>query len=275
MQPVQIDWLQAVVLGIVQGLTEFLPISSNAHQLLVGLALGWGDPGAAFVAVTQIGTEAAVLLFFRKDIVGIVRALVRSIRSRSAVDDEAQLAWFVAIGSLPIGIIGFLAKDFVEGPARNTAFVGTTLVLGALFLQFADSRVRSERALGALTVRLALILGLGQSLALIPGVSRSGATIATALLLGFSRSAATRYSFLLAIPAVLASGAYELTKIGDDTVAWGPTIVGTVVAFGVGLAVIAWLLRFVQTHTFRGFVIYRLLLGTVVLGATATGLLGA
>ena len=268
-----IGWLQAIVLGVVQGLTEFLPISSNAHQLVVSEFLGWGDPGAAFTAVTQIGTEAAVLLYFRHDIADILGALFTSLRTRRFDDDRTRLAWFVAIGSLPIGIIGFAARDVIEGGVRNLAIVGTMLILGALFLAFADAKHRASRDLAALTVPLAVVLGLGQTLALIPGVSRSGATIATALLLGFSRLAATRFSFLLAIPAVLASGLYECTKIGDG-VAWGPTLLATGIAFGVGWAVIRWLLRFVQTHTFRGFVAYRIAFGVAILSLLAVGVLG-
>lgn len=268
-------WLEAGWLGVLQGLTEFLPISSSAHQLIWSRVTNQGDPGAAFTAVTQIGTEAAVLVYFRHDLSRLLRAFVRSLKSRRADDDEERTSWFVVIGSLPIMAIGFLAKDVIEGGARNLVLVGSALIAGALLLAYADARGDGKRSLHGLTVRLALILGLGQSLALIPGISRSGATISIALLLGFTRLAATRFSFLLAIPAVLVSGLYELRKIGGDAVAWGPTIFATVIAFAIGLAVIHWLLRFVATHSFNWFVVYRLLIGSVVLGLVWAGVVTA
>lgn len=269
------SWFEAGWLGILQGLTEFLPISSSAHQLILGRLANWGDPGAAFTAVTQIGTELAVLVYFRHDLLRLFKALLRTLGSRRIDDDEERTAWFVILGSLPIMVIGFLAKDVIEGGARNLVIVGSTLILGALLLLFADSRATGHRSLHALTMPLALALGLGQSLALIPGVSRSGATISIALLLGFTRLAATRFSFLLAIPAVLVSGLYELRKIGGETVAWGPTLLATAISFAVGLAVIHWLLKFVATHNFRPFVVYRIVLGAVVLGLVAGGVVTA
>lgn len=269
------SWFEAAWLGILQGLTEFLPISSSAHQLIWSRLANWGDPGAAFTAVTQIGTELAVLVYFRHDLHRLLRGFLRTLRTRTIDDDEERTAWFVLVGSLPILVLGFLAKDLIEGRARNLLLVGCTLILGAVLLAYADRRGTGQRSLHGLTVRLALILGLGQSLALIPGVSRSGATISIGLLLGFSRVAATRFSFLLAIPAVLISGLYELRKIGDESVAWGPTLLSTVISFVVGLAVIHWLLKFIATHTFRWFVVYRILLGTAVLGLVAFGVVSA
>lgn len=268
-------WFEALVLGVLQGLTEFLPISSSAHQLIVSRLANWGDPGAAFTAVTQIGTELAVLVYFRHDLLRLFRGFLRTVGSRRIDDDEERTAWFVVVGSLPIMVIGYLAKDLIEGGARNLIIVGSSLVLGALLLAYADHRGTGRRSLHELGIRLALLLGLGQSLALIPGVSRSGATISIALLLGFTRIAATRFSFLLAIPAVLVSGVYELRKIGDESVAWGPTLIATAVAFCVGFAVIHWLLRFVATHTFRWFVVYRILLGAAVLSLVSTGVVTA
>lgn len=258
------SWIEAAWLGVLQGLTEFLPISSTAHQLIVGRLAGWGDPGAAFTAVTQIGTECAVLLYFRHDLRRLFGAFMGSLRTRSIGEDEARTAWFVIVGSLPIMVIGFLAKDLIEGGARNLWVVATSLIAGAGLLAVADARSHGDRSLHGLTIRLAVILGLGQSLALIPGVSRSGATISIALLLGFGRVAATRFSFLLAIPAVLVSGIYEMRQIGGDVVAWGPTLLATGISFGIGLAVIHWLLKFVATHTFKPFVWYRLALGCAV-----------
>ena len=268
-------WIEAAWLGVLQGLTEFLPISSSAHQLIWSRLADWGDPGSAFTAVTQIGTETAVLLFFRKDLARLAMAFVSSVRTRTVDDDDQRTAWFVIVGSLPIMIIGFLAQDFIEGGARNLWIVATTLIIGGLVLAYADHKSSGDRPLTGLTWKLALVLGLGQSFALIPGVSRSGATISVALLLGFTRVASTRFSFLLAIPAVLASGFYELRKIGEESVAWGPTLLATGVSFVIGYAVIAWLLRYVSTHSFTPFVIYRLVLGSFVfallLSGTVTG----
>lgn len=268
-------WIEAAWLGVLQGLTEFLPISSSAHQLIWSRLADWGDPGSAFTAVTQIGTETAVLLFFRKDLARLAMAFVSSVRTRTVDDDDQRTAWFVIVGSLPIMVIGFLAQDFIEGGARNLWIVATTLIIGGLVLAYADHKSSGDRPLTGLTWKLALVLGLGQSFALIPGVSRSGATISVALLLGFSRVASTRFSFLLAIPAVLASGFYELRKIGEESVAWGPTLLATGVSFVIGYAVIAWLLRYVSTHSFTPFVIYRLVLGSLVfallLSGTVTG----
>ena len=272
---VRMTWLEAAWLGVLQGLTEFLPISSSAHQLVWSRLANWGDPGAAFTAVTQIGTETAVLIYFRHDLARLFRAFIASVRQRSIEDDEQRTAWFIVVGSVPIMVIGFLAKDIIEGGARNLWIVGCALVIGALVLAYADARGTGHRSLHNLTIKLALVLGLGQSLALIPGVSRSGATISVALLLGFTRVASTRFSFLLAIPAVLVSGVYELRKIGEETVAWGPTIVATAVSFAIGLAVIHWLLKFVATHSFTPFVVYRLILGSAVLGLVATGTITA
>lgn len=269
------SWFEAVVLGVLQGLTEYLPVSSTAHLLIAGKVSGWGDPSAAFTAVTQLGTMAAVLLYFRGEIWQILRGLVTVLRTRSLADPEGRLAWLLAIGSLPIMVIGFLAKDLIEGGARNLYIVAASLIIVGLVLAIADARGVGRLHLPDLTTRFALTLGFGQALALIPGVSRSGATIAVALFLGFNRVAATRFSFLLAIPAVLVSGLYELRKVGDGSLDLGPTLLATVISFAVGLACIHWLLKFVATHTFRWFVVYRLVLGVAVLGLLATGVVTA
>ena len=269
------SWLEAIVLGVLQGLTEYLPVSSTAHLLIAGKVTGWGDPSAAFTAVTQLGTMAAVLLYFRTEIANILKGLVTVVRTRSLDDPEGRIAWQLAIGSLPIMIIGFLAKDVVEGSARNLYVVATSLIVVGLLLAFADRRATGRLHLHDLTTRFALVMGFGQAVALIPGVSRSGATIAVALLLGFNRVAATRFSFLLAIPAVLVSGLYELRKVGDGTLNLGPTLLATGISFVVGLACIHWLLKFVATHTFRWFVVYRLLLGVIVLGLLGSGVIAA
>lgn len=265
------SWFEAIVLGVLQGLTEYLPVSSTAHLLIAGKLSGWGDPSAAFTAVTQLGTMAAVLLYFRGEIWQILKGLLVVVRTRSLADQEGRMAWLLAIGSLPIMLIGFLAKDVVEGGARNLYVVAASLILVGFVLAYADVRGKGHLHLGDLTTKFALALGFGQALALIPGVSRSGATIAVALLLGFNRVAATRFSFLLAIPAVLVSGLYELRKIGDGSLDLGPTLLATVIAFVVGLACIHWLLKFVATHTFRWFVVYRVALGLLLLGLLAAG----
>lgn len=271
------SWFEAIVLGIVQGLTEFLPISSSAHLLILSQVFGWEDPGAAFTAVTQIGTEAAVIIYFRHEIAAILRAWAKSITNADARHDpDARIGWLVLLGTIPIAVLGVLFKDQIETAARNLWLVACMLILFGLILGVADAlgaRVKTERDL---TVRDGILFGLAQSLALIPGVSRSGATISAGLGLGYTRAAAARYAFLLAVPAVLASGLFEARKIGDDsTVAWGPTLLATVIAFSVGFAVIAWLMKWLTTRTYLPFVLYRLALGGIVLILLATGVLSA
>jgi undecaprenyl-diphosphatase len=272
-----VSWFEAIVLGIVQGLTEFLPISSSAHLLILSQLLGWDDPGAAFTAVTQIGTEAAVILYFRREIGEILRAWSRSIVDADARrEPAARMGWLVIIGTIPIAVLGLLFKDQIETIARNLWLVAVMLIVFGVILGVADAlgaRVKDERDL---TVRDGILFGLAQSLALIPGVSRSGATISAGLGMGYTRGAAARYAFLLAVPAVLASGLFEARKIGDEAnVAWGPTILATLIAFGVGLAVIAWLMRWLTTKTFLPFVIYRIGLGLLVMLLLATGVLAS
>jgi len=272
-----ISWFEAIVLGLVQGLTEFLPISSSAHILIVYQLLGWQDPGAAFTAVTQIGTETAVIVFFRRDIVRIIDTWARSLRKpalRGSID--ARMGWYVIIGTIPIGVLGVIFAKQIETAARNLWLVAGTLIVFGIILGIADALGRRRLSLANLDARDGIVFGFGQALALIPGVSRSGATITTGLALGYTREAAARYAFLLAIPAVLASGLYEATKIGDDTaVSWGPTLLATAIAFIVGLAVIAWLLRWVSTRSYLPFVIYRVGLGLVVIVLLAFGVLVA
>ncbi len=271
------SWFEAVLLGIVQGLTEFLPISSSGHLMLLSSLLGWEDPGAAFTAVTQIGTEVAVLVYFRREIAAILRAWFRSLYSSEARHDpDARMGWLVILGTIPIAVLGLAFADQIETVARNLWITATMLIVFGILLGLADrfgSRSKVERDI---TVRDGLLLGLAQALALIPGVSRSGATISAGLGLGYQRAAAARYAFLLAVPAVLASGLYEATKIGEDTHAsWGPTILATVIAFGVGLAVIAWLMRWLTTRTYTPFVVYRLVLGALMVALLATGVIEA
>lgn len=272
-----ISWVEAIVLGLVQGLTEFLPISSSAHILIVSQLLGWQDPGAAFTAVTQIGTETAVIVFFRRDIARIIEVWARSLRQpalRRSID--ARMGWYVIIGTIPISALGLAFAHQIETAARNLWLVAGTLIGFGIILGIADALGRRRLALTDLNARDGIGFGFGQALALIPGVSRSGATITTGLALGYTREASARYAFLLAIPAVMASGLYEATKIGSDAqVAWGPTIVATLIAFIVGLAVIAWLLRWVSTRSYLPFVIYRIGLGLLVILLLSLGVLTA
>ncbi|MDP2012993.1 MAG: undecaprenyl-diphosphate phosphatase [Actinomycetota bacterium] len=272
-----VSWFEAIVLGLVQGLTEFIPISSTAHVLIVSQLFGWGDPGAAFTAVTQIGTELAVIVYFRNDIARILVTWFRSLRdTRLRSELDARMGWYIIVGTIPISILGVTFSSQIETAARNLWLVASMLIIFGVVLAFADALGSRRHDLTELNKRDGLLFGLGQALALIPGVSRSGATISTGLALGYTRESAARYSFLLAIPAVLASGFYEMTKIGgDETAAWGPTLLAAVIAFFVGIAVISWLLRWVITKTFLPFVIYRILLGFGVILLLWVGVLTA
>jgi len=272
------DLLQAVVLGTLQGLTEFLPISSSAHLRIFPELFGWGDPGAAFTAVIQIGTELAVLIYFRNDIWRIASTWLRSLfKPEYRGHFDARMGWFIIVGSLPIVILGVLLKDVIERDFRNLWIIGTTLIVLGLVLGIADRIGSHDKALKQITLRDSVLMGLAQALALIPGVSRSGATLSMGRLLGYEREAATRYAFLLAIPAVVGAGLFELKEIpdGDNVYGWGPTIVATVVAFLVGYAAIAWLLRYITTHSYTPFVLYRVALGTATLVLVGAGVLSA
>ena len=270
-----VTWGQAVILGIVQGLTEFLPISSSAHLLVFSQLLGWSDPGAAFTAVTQIGTETAVVLYFWSDIWRIAsKWLGQFRRPETRSDPDVRIGWLVIVGSVPIGILGFVFSDQIETVARNLYLVAFTLIGFGIVLGIADRTARSVKGIEQLTLRDGVVYGLCQALALIPGVSRSGATISGGLFMGYTREAATRYAFLLAIPAVMASGFYQLLDIGSDgAAAWGPTILATIIAFAVGYAVIAWLLRYISTRSYMPFVVYRIVLGVLLLGLLSAGLI--
>ena len=267
------DLIQSIVLGIVQGLTEFLPISSSAHQRIVPAMLGWEDPGAAFTAVTQLGTEAAVLIFFRHELWAIVRKWLSG--PRRTEDPDVRLGWFLIIATVPIGILGFTFRDQIETGARNLWLTGTVLIVFALVLGYADRVGRHEREIDELSPRDGVLIGLAQSLSLVPGVSRSGATMSAGLLLGLQRPAAARFSFLLAVPAVVASGLFELKDViaGDEhaTTPLGYVLVATAIAFVIGYAAIAWFLRYLAHHSVKVFVVYRVLLGGTVLVLVATG----
>lgn len=273
----QLSWLQAIILGISQGLTEFLPISSTAHTLVVSRLLGWPDPGAAFTAVTQVGTELAVVIYFRNDIARILKAWFASLtKVEQRSNPDAKMGWYVIIGTIPIGVTGLAFRSSIETTARNLWLVAGSLIFMGILLGLADRFAKHTKSEVDLNTKNAVLFGLGQALALIPGVSRSGATITTGLAMGFRRDVAARYSFLLAIPAVFASAALTAGDIAsDDFVNWPATIVATLVAFVVGYFVIAGLMRYLQTRTFMPFVIYRIALGLLLLVLLATGVLSA
>ncbi len=273
-----VDLLKAVVLGTIQGLTEFLPISSSAHLRIYPELFGWGDPGAAFTAVIQIGTELAVLIYFRKDIWRIATMWLKSlVKPEYRGHLDARMGWFIIIGSLPIVILGVLLKDVIERDFRNLWIIGTTLIVLGIVLGIADRFGSTDKEIKQITLRDAVLMGGAQALALVPGVSRSGATLSMGRFLGYNREAATRYAFLLAIPAVVGAGLFELKEIpdGHNSYGWGPTIVATVVSFVVGYAAIAWLLRYVTTKSYTPFVLYRVALGAATLILVGVGVLNA
>jgi undecaprenyl-diphosphatase len=265
--------LHAIVEGIVQGLTEFLPISSSAHLRIVPAIAGWEDPGAAFTAVIQLGTMAAVLLYFRTDLWNIARGLLAGLRDPAARRTlEWRLGLYIILGTIPIAIIGLALKDTIENEFRTLELIGVALILAGLVLAWSERAGREQRSIEDLQPRDAAIIGLAQAAALVPGVSRSGATISAGLFLGLDRTSAARYSFLLSVPAVVLSGLFELRHVGDGGGPGAmPTIVGTVLAFVVGYASIAWLLRYITHHSFDLFVGYRLVLGAGVIALAAGG----
>ncbi|WP_026876198.1 undecaprenyl-diphosphate phosphatase [Jiangella gansuensis] len=300
------EWFQAAVLGILQGLTEFLPISSSAHLRIYPELFGWDDPGAAFTAVTQIGTEAAVILYFARDIGRIVSAWFRSLFTRSSVasgasassalassgsgsasgpvrgrrrrkqnydPQDARMGWFVIIGTIPIGALGYLLQDIIRDDFRSLWIIATTLVVLGIILGVADRVGRKERPVAALTYKDAVLIGFAQAMALVPGVSRSGASISMGLFLGLDRAAAARFAFLLAIPAVLGSGIFEWpgAMAEGSVIGVGPTILATVIAFLVGLGVIAWLMSWLEKRSFAPFIVYRIALGLFTFAMLATG----
>ncbi len=275
------SWLQVVVLSVVQGLTEFLPVSSSGHLAIVSRVFFSDDAGASFTAVSQLGTEAAVLVFFAKDIARIVRAWFGGLLDRTRRDNvDYRMGWFVIIGTIPICVLGLVFKDAIRSGARNLWIVATALIVFALVIAAAEYFGRQTRHVEQLTWRDSVIVGLAQCLALVPGVSRSGATISAGLFLGLDRELAARFGFLLAIPAVLAAGLFSLpdafAPVSEGMSATGPQLLASVlIAFAVGLAAISWLLRFLVRHSMYWFVGYRLVLGAVVLALLTTGTMSA
>lgn len=274
------DFFTAIILGLVQGLTEFLPVSSSAHVSIVGRLLGQEDPGAAFTAITQLGTEAAVVIYFWHDITTIIRKWFLSLAGKVAKNDpDVRMGWLVIIGTIPIGLLGILFQDTIETSLRSLWITATMLLVFALVILAAERFGTQERELTDLTWKHGIFYGLWQALALIPGVSRSGGTIAGGLFMGYTRETAARYSFLLAIPAVIASGGLQVVKIaggeGTGETGWGPIIIATVIAFAVGYAVIAWFMKYITTHTFTPFMIYRILLALGLFALLGTGTIAA
>ena len=277
--------LEALILGIVQGLTEFLPISSSAHIRIVGEFMNKAqDPGARFTAITQIGTELAVLIFFRNDIKAIVVSWFSQVFKRAELSGEAKgqarMGWLIIIGSVPIVVLGYFGRDIITNDLRSLWLIASVMIIFGVILGIADKYGKSERSLEQLNTKHGLLYGAAQAFALVPGVSRSGATIAMGRFLGYSRDAALRYSFLLALPAVFGSGFYQLkdafsSDAAPNVFSIPETFVATAVAFGVGYVVIAWILKFVSTKSFMPFIIYRVLLGSTLLILLATGVISA
>lgn len=273
------SWLQVIVLSLVQGLTEFLPVSSSGHLRIIS-TLFWGeDAGASFTAVVQLGTEAAVLVYFAKDIWRILLAWFAGLADKSKRNFDYRMGWMVIFGTIPVGLLGFLAKDYIRENLRNLWITAAMLVLFSFVFIIAERMGRRERSFDQLTMRDALWMGLAQCLALIPGVSRSGGTVSAGLFLGLDREVATRFSFLLAIPAVLASGLFSLPDAFSPEAGQAASglqlFVGTAIAFAVGYASIAWLLRFVAHHSFAWFAAWRIPVGLLVMALLAAGVLQA
>ncbi|MCU1680303.1 MAG: undecaprenyl-diphosphatase UppP [Amycolatopsis sp.] len=269
-------WFEALVLGLVQGLTEFLPVSSSAHLRITAALAGWDDPGAAFTAVTQIGTELAVILYFSKKIGHVLVAWFYSLFKKDwRGHPDARLGWLIIIGSLPIVVLGLFFQNAIDHSFRDLRITATMLIVFGVILWIADRVGRKTRDLDHLTVPHGLGFGFAQALAIVPGVSRSGGTVSAGLLLGYTRADATEYAFLLAVPAVFGSGLYKLTDIGKNGVPaqWGPTILATLVAFAVGYVVIAWLMAFIKTKSYLPFIVYRIALGVVLFVLVFTGAL--
>lgn len=269
--------VQAVVLGFIQGLTEFLPISSTAHIRVLPVFVGWRDPGAAFTAITQLGSLVAVLVYLRHEVGRILWTWLRSLWTPSLRGElDARMGWYVGLGTIPLALCGVLFADFVETAARNLWVISGALIGFGVLLWVSDRVTTQKRDLNHLRLRDAVIVGLFQALALIPGTSRSGATMTGALFMNLNREAATRYSFLLSVPAVLLAGLYELRKVGEVGVPGiVPTAIATLVAFGVAYATIGWMLRFVARHSMLLFVVWRVVLGLLIIGLVMTGMLSA
>ena len=277
------NWLHAILLGIVEGITEFLPVSSTGHLNIVEKLLGYkiDDVGmTAFTAVIQVGAILAAVVYFWRDIVRIVTAWFKGLANKEARQDpDYTLGWGVILGSIPVAVIGLLFKDFIEVTARSLWVIAGALIIWSAVMWLADTRTDLDKGMRDVSIKDALVIGLFQALApVFPGISRSGATISAGLFLRFDRVTATRLSFFLGIPALLAAGALEaVTAAGDisATVGWGPTLVATVVSGVVAYATIAWLLKFVSSNKFTSFLVYRVLLGLIIIALVSAGTIAA
>ncbi|MBA3725104.1 MAG: undecaprenyl-diphosphatase UppP [Armatimonadetes bacterium] len=270
------DWFEALIIGIVQGLTEFLPISSTAHVRLVPELLGWSDPGAAFTAVIQLGTLLAVLVYFREDLSRAIGGWVRGIRGGEAArTPEARLGWAVFWGTIPAVVLGVLLKDYIEGDFRSLYVICGSLIGVGILMATAEVIAKHRRKLESVKPADGWAVGFWQALALVPGVSRSGSTITGALFLGFDRATAARFSFLLSVPAILLAGIYELIKERERLVDVGiaPVVIATFAAFAVGYLSIGFLLRFLRTRSTAVFIVYRFALAALLLFLLANGTL--
>ena len=275
------NWIETIILGLVHGLTEFLPVSSSAHLRIVGELLpNSADPGAAFTAITQLGTETAVIIYFWRDIVRILKQWTLSLVGRvERSDPDARMGWLIILGSLPIGVLGLLLEDYIDTEFRSLWITATMLVVFGVILAVADRVGRQARHLDDLTVKHGVLFGLAQALALIPGVSRSGGTITAGLLMGYTREAAARYAFLLAIPAVFASGLYKLAQSVGQPQA-GPygmteTLVATGIAFVVAYVIIGWFMHYISNRSYTIFVWYRIALGLAIFVLLGLGVISA
>ena len=268
---------EAIILGIVQGLTEFLPISSSGHLRIVPALLGWDDPGTAFTAVIQLGTMAAVVIYFWRDLWRIGTTWLASLRDpERRRHPDALMGWYLIVATIPIGLFGLAFADQIESGARDLRLIAGTLIVLGLLLALAERLGNRVKTIDEVGAKEGLLIGLAQSLALVPGVSRSGATITAGLFLGFTREAAARFYFLLSVPAVVTSGLYQLKDVGaGDGPGPAATVIATLVSFAVGYAAIAWLLRWLVRHTTNVFVVYRLALGSLIIVLLATGTISA
>jgi undecaprenyl-diphosphatase len=275
------SWLQVVVLSVIQGLTEFLPVSSSGHLAIASKLFFEGDAGASFTAVSQLGTESAVLVYFFRDIVRILKAWFNGLLVKANRDNpDYRLGWYVIIGSIPIAALGLLFKDLIRSDVRNLWVIATAMLVFSAVIAAAEYFSRQDRHIGQLTWRDGLFVGLAQCLALVPGVSRSGATISAGLIRGLDRPLAARFGFLLAIPAVFASGLFSLPDafhpVSEGMSATGAQLaVSVVITFVIGYAAVAWLLRFLTHHAMYWFVGYRVILSLTLMALLATGVVSA
>lgn len=260
------DWLQTIFLALLQGLTEFLPISSSAHLILPAQLFGWADQGLAFDVAVHVGTLLAVVLYFRRDVQAMIRAWLGSV-AKGEHNEESRLAWYVILGTIPVGLAGLVFGGVIETHLRSTLVIAITTLIFGFGLWFAESRFKHHRSLASISVRDVLFIGVAQALALIPGTSRSGVTMMMAMMLGMTRTAAARFSFLLSIPVIVLAGSLKTLELFEsvEPVLWGHLLLGTLISFGSAYLCIGWFLRMLEKVGMLPFVFYRLLLGIILL----------